>query len=447
MKPNILHISWHDTGRHFGCYGVESVHTPNIDDLARTGVRFENAFCCAVMCSPSRGACLTGRYPQSNGLIHLCHGDWGHKLNPEEKHLSQLLRERGYYTAMHGFQHEVVHEDARERLGFQEFVNADPSPPTWLVPPCDVIADGAVEFLQRRGQQDGPFYLQMGFFETHRPYDFGGVEPDTEKGVTIPPHLVDNEASRTDYAALQGAIRKADAQVGRVLEALRQNGLEKNTLVIFAPDHGLAGPRAKATLYDPGLEIAFLMRWPFGGIEGGQISLRMISNVDLVPTIFDLCDWEKPLNLQGRSFANELGREDQYRGEPPRNHIFAMHHDGDLRCVRTRTHKLIRNFTKRRGLTVPVQLDAPAHSIVASNPPGKSGLPGVELYELSADPLEERNLADDPDFAEVRADLSDRLWRWMEYTDDPLLQGAYTNPRHHDHLAEYNDYVAANPVD
>jgi arylsulfatase A-like enzyme len=378
-------------------------------------------------------------------LIHLCHGDYGYQFNADEKHLSQLLQEKGYYTALHGFQHETTHEQKRERLGFEELVNADASPPTWQVPPCDVIADGACEFLQRRGRMDGPFYLQLGFFETHRPYDFGGAEPDTEHGVTVPPYLVENEASRTDHAALQGAIRKADAQVGRVLEALRANKLEENTLVIFTPDHGLANPRAKASLYDPGLEIAFLMRWPFGEVSGGQISLRMISNVDLVPTLYDLFEWEKPANLQGRSFANEFGREGRYSGEPARNHIYALHHEGDLRCVRTRTHKLIRNFSKRTGPALPVQIDGPAHPVVTQNRPGLAGVDPVELYDLAADPLEEDNLADEPDLAETRKDLEDRLWRWMEYTDDPLLQGAYTSPRHQRHLKAYQQFVSENP--
>ncbi len=441
MSPNIIHISMHDAGRHFGCYGVETVQSPHLDALAAGGVRFTRAFACAAVCSPSRGACMTGRYPQANGLIHLCHGDFGYRYHQGEKHLSHLLRERGYYTVLHGFQHEAHHDEARAALGFEELVNADPAPPIYPVPPADVIARGACEFLEKYAangnEMNRPFYMQLGFFESHRPYDFGGAEPDDSRGVTVPPYLRETEHVRQDHAGLQGAIRKADTAIGKVLDTLRGVGLEQETLVIFTPDHGLANPRAKATNYDPGIEIAMILRWPGGGLEAGKVTDRLVSNVDVLPTLWDLCGWEKPPNFQGVSFAGELGATPE--APAPRDAVYALHHDGDVRSVRTVRHKLIRNFSKRNGVKVPVQVERLGHPILQSKG-AQTHLPPVELYDVQADPLETENRADDPALAEVRRDLEDRLWAWMESVEDPILQGAYTTPRHKAALEEYQQF-------
>lgn len=437
--PNILHLSFHDAGRHLGCYGVKTVHTPHLDALAATGLLFENMFACAAVCSPSRGACLSGRYPSSNGLIHLCHGNFGYRYHAGEKHLSHLLKERGYATALHGFQHEVSHSEVHVRLAFDEVEHAAPAPPIYPVPPADIIAGGAAAYLKERARARQPFYLQVGFFESHRPYDFGGCEPDDSRGVTVPPYLLDNAAARADHAALQGALRKADAGVGLVLEALREAGLEEETLVIFTPDHGLANPRAKATLYDPGLEIACLMRWPGGGLEKGRRIGRLVSNVDLVPTIFDLCAWEKPANLQGRSFADACG---MYQGDALRREVYALHHDGDVRAVRTEHYKLIRNFSRRVGYQVPLDITSGAWPILQQSR-GEAGVGAVELYDLQVDPLEAHNLAAEPGVEHVREDLEDRLWRWMEACEDPILEGAYTTPRHREQLHAYREWKVA----
>ena len=108
QRPNILIITNHDSGRHFGCYGVETVHTPAIDALAADGMRFENYFATVPLCSPSRGAMLTGRYPQSTGLMGLTHAPWHWSLNKGEQHLSHILRDAGYHTALFGLQHEAA---------------------------------------------------------------------------------------------------------------------------------------------------------------------------------------------------------------------------------------------------------------------------------------------------------------------------------------------------
>jgi N-sulfoglucosamine sulfohydrolase len=432
--PNLLFINWHDTGRHFGCLGIDSVNSPRIDQLASEGVLFEQCFAAATLCSPSRGAMLTGRYPQSNGLMHLCHGNFDWHFNADVQHLAQLLGARGYYTCLHGFQHEAPHPDV-VRLGFHDLCNEKPVPPIYPVPPCDVIAEGAAAFLRGDAARRRPFYLQLGFFETHRPYEFGGIEPDDSKGVCVPPYAVDNEAARADFARLQGAIRKADHNVGIVLDALRQSGLEDNTIVVFTVDHGVAVPSAKTTMYDPGLGVILAMRWPAGGISGGRRSQRLVSNVDIVPTLFDLLGLAKPENFDGISFVGEF---DGHDGPAPRTHVFSMLHMGLQRAVRSERYKLIRYFEKRQEVKRPADLSLSGSAHEGQN--GMVNLDRIQLFDLAADLLELHNLADDPAHADVRAELDGQLWHWMEAVDDPLLKGPTPPPRWHQTIADYRSW-------
>ena len=434
QRPNLLIINWHDTGRHFRCLGIDTVRSPRVDRLAAEGVLFERCFAAATLCSPSRGAMLTGLYPQSNGLMHLCHGNFGWKMNDDTRHLAQLLGSRGYSTRLHGFQHETPHPDVA-RLGFHEMADVKPQPPHYPVPPCDVIAAGAAEYLQSEAASRQPFYLQMGFFETHRPYAFGGTEPDDSAGVHVPAYVVDNEAARADFAHLQGSIAKADHNVGVVLDALREAGLEENTLVVFTVDHGVAVPSAKATMYDPGLGVILAVRWPRGGICGGQRSSRLVSNVDIVPTLFDLMGLEKPEHFDGISFASEFDRRN---GPPERTHVFGMLHTGLQRAVRSDRWKLIRYFDRLREAKRPADLTPPSRHPAGAE--GTTPLNRVQLFDLESDPLETDNLADDPSCRAIQQELDGELWRWMESVNDPLLKGPTPPPRWHESIADYRQW-------
>src|SRR5438046_2218278 len=117
QRPNIVLITAHDLGRHLNCYGIPSVRSPNLDGLAKQGVRFSNVFCAAPQCSPSRAAIATGRYPHNNGVMGLCHGDFNWDLNGDEQTIGNLLRDAEYHTALLAIQHESSHP---ERLGFVE---------------------------------------------------------------------------------------------------------------------------------------------------------------------------------------------------------------------------------------------------------------------------------------------------------------------------------------
>ncbi len=416
-RPHVMQITCHDMGRHLACYGIRTVHTPNLDALAAGGARFRNAFCVSPGCSPSRAALATGRYPHSNGVMGLTHSSFAWDLNPDERHVASTLGEAGYDTHLFGLQHVTTDVG---RLGFGTVHGRGTSAQ---------VSGEVVAFLRDIAPQS-PLYIEINLFEPHRPYDHGGVQPDTSLGVEMPAYLPDRPESREEMAALQGAIRAADEGIGAILSTLEESGLAGNTLVVFTPDHGIAMPRAKTTLYDPGIEIAMILRWPDGGISGGRIFSELASNVDVLPTILEAVGVEGPDNLQGRSFLPLL-RGERYE---PRDTVFAektFHSYYDpMRAVRTDRYKYIRNFETAFLSEVPG--DIQLGRIFRSSTELYSGThhPDVELYDLRSDPLEQHNLAGAPECAEVERELERRLWGWMEETDDPLLRGPVPSPQY-----------------
>lgn len=421
-RPHVLTITCHDLGRWLGCYGVTSVNTPNLDLLAAGATRFERAFATSPGCSPSRSAIATGRYPHANGVLGLAHHPFGWGLASGERHIASLLRERGYATHLFGLQHVTV--GPVEALGFDQVSGRGTG--------HDVAA--RVSAFLADAPRDRPWYLEVNLEEPHRPFDQGGIDPDTTRGVNLPPYVPASDAARADVAALQGAIRAADRAVGAVLSALERAGLAGSTLVTFTTDHGVALPRAKGTLYDPGIETALLLRWP-GITAPGQTIADLTSNVDLLPALLEAVGAPLPAAIQGRSFLARL------RGEPyvARDAIFAektFHSYYDpMRAIRTDRYKLIRNFES--GFAVEVPGDVQGGDIFRADPARYSGSahPPLELYDLDADPDELVNLAGSPAVAELERELDARLWTWMADTADPLLEGPVASPAYRQALA------------
>ncbi|ACO48038.1 sulfatase [Deinococcus deserti] len=440
-RPNILLINCHDLGTFLGCYGIPTVHTPHIDGLASDGVKFDRMFCVAPQCSPSRAALFTGRYPHNNGVMGLTHAHFAWDLHAGEQHLAQILRAAGYHTALVGVHHELRHENMAQvatRCGFDEAVGEAANDDA----PGDVMTERALDVLRRQAGAERPFYLQLGYYEPHRltpkvreERDYLGfigdyIEPDDSLGLTIPAYLSDTPGARAETAELQGAVRYLDACVGRVLQALRDLHLEQDTLVIFTTDHGLAFPRAKGSLYDPGLEIAFLVRYPARGWAGGRVQQDLLSNVDVVPTLLELLDLPVSPDVQGQSFLNVLDGA----GPSGRTEVFSeiTFHDyyDPRRAIRTEQYKLIVNFcaapafmNTSQSWRPRIDTENPVYPMLAYHPP-------TELYDLHNDPLEYRNLADEPSYRRVHQALLARLHAWMHNTQDPLLQGAVTSPLH-----------------
>ncbi len=419
-RPNIISITCHDLGRHVGCYGVSTVQTPNLDRMATAGVRFTNSFCPSPGCSPSRASLYTGRYPHNNGVLGLTHDYFAWDLSAGEKHLVHYLNEAGYRSILVGGQHESRHPG---RLGFTDGVEDK-----WL--PCEQVADHAINWLNENKSARNPLYMQVGFFEPHRRFDFGGVGPDSEKGVTVPPFLVDDVSAQEEFAEYQGAIKKVDQQIGRLLDWIEGSSLRENTLILFTTDHGMPFPRAKCTLYDPGIEVAHIIKWSGKPWSDGRTVSQLISNIDQVPTILDLLECPIPENIQGKSWMPLL----EERSYKARDAIFAekTYHDycDPIRCIRTERYKLIVNFSAAPSFSNPSQEYRARSITVVPEDPAYDYHGPVELYDLEQDPGEQVNLAEDLAQVRVRDELLKKLHQWMQETKDPLLEKIPLPPMH-----------------
>jgi arylsulfatase A-like enzyme len=404
---DVVVITTHDIGRHLHCYGVKSVVSPNLDALASSGVRLALAFATAPQCSPSRASLATGRYPHNNGVMGLAHQGFDWELTPDAPHAAAIFAGLGFDTHLFGEQHVTQHS---ERLGFDQMHPTE-----------------AVEQVLASEPRVRRLYLEINFEETHRPYPPPGPTP---RDLVIPGYLPAGREAAEEMTALEGVITRMDGAAGQVLAALDKAGRADGALVVFTTDHGLAMPRAKCTLYDPGLEVALIVRWPGGGIGGGVVGSELVSNIDVLPTLLEGAGATIPPGSQGRSFLPLL-RGDAYE---PREAIFAekTYHSyyDPMRCVRTQRHKYIRNF--ETGFAVEVPADIQQGPIFRANPSRYStDRPNVvELYDLETDPLEEHNLAGSPSLKAVEEELSAELWRWMRETDDPLLNGPVASPRY-----------------
>ena len=413
-QPNIMIVHCHDLGQYLHCYGVPTVQTPNIDHLAGEGVRFTRMYATASMCSPSRGSLLTGQYPARNGLIGLCGKDYRWELTDPTRHLSHVLRRSGYHTALFGYQHET-HDP--KTLGFDDLTCADfPNPRSWgNSMPADQRASDVAAFLKSETARKRPFYLQFGTMEAHTPYDWKACPPDSEKGTWIPPYcLVDTSDPEADklkrhIAGLQGSLHRLDCAVGIVLDALRDSGLEDNTIVLFSSDHGPELPRAKWTTYDAATRIGFLMRWPAAGLSGGRDCDVLLSNIDFVPTLADWLNLDLNHDLDGRSFAQAL-QADNPPADAVRDTVYGDFIYNLTYGMRTLTHSLSMNFrgwySGRDAGTVPF----------------------LEVFDLTRDPYEQVSIADHPERADTCARLERQFWQHLKDTNDPVLKGDYGTP-------------------
>jgi len=410
-RPNIVYLHSHDTGRYVQPYGHQ-IQTPNIQRLADQGLLFRQAFCAAPSCSGSRACLLTGQWAHVNGMTGLAHRGWS--LTDYGRHLLHPLREAGYWSALIGEQHLSKEPDV---LGYDHVVEIGTTK-------VHSIAPVAQQLIRSRPPQ--PFFLSVGFFETHREF----FEPSSVRDALYgapPAHLPDTPEIRADMAAFKASARSLDQGVGAVLQALDEQQLADDTLIVLTTDHGLPFPGAKGSLSDRGLGVLLIMRGP-GGFHGGHVIDALVSQVDLYPTLCELAGAPLPGELHGVSLLPLVRRE----AIEVRDELFAeltYHAAYDpMRAIRTRRHKLIRHFGERLLPVLPNVDDSPSKDLLVAAGWAEQPRPRLELYDLLADPIEMRNLAYDEAFSETLDALSARLDAWMEETRDSLLDGPVPVP-------------------
>jgi N-sulfoglucosamine sulfohydrolase len=416
-RPNILYVHSHDTGRYVQPYGF-GIPTPRIQGLAEQGILFRQAFCAASTCSAARACLLTGQYAHTNGMLGLAHRGWS--LHDYTHHVVHTLRDVGYHSTLIGEQHISKRPDV---IGYDRVVKI----PTTRV---DDVAPVTIDIL--RNAPSEPFFLSVGFFETHREF-FPAVAGD-EHYVRPPANLPDTAETRADMAAFTASARSLDRGVGAVLDALDDTGLARNTLVICTTDHGVAFPGAKATMSDRGIGVMLILRGP-GGFAGGKASDALVSHIDLFPTICDVLEIGRPGWLQGHSLLPIVtGSAAEVRDAVYAEGTYHAAYEPQ-RAIRTQRWKLVRRFGDRRLPVLPNIDDSPSKELWLRHGYAEREIAPLQLYDLVFDPNEACNVVDRPEHAAVAADLGERLERWMRDTGDPLLDGPVAPPPG----AEWND--------
>jgi N-sulfoglucosamine sulfohydrolase len=410
-QPNILYIHSHDTGRLVQPYGVQ-VPTPNIQLLADQGVLFREAFCVAPTCSGSRASLLTGQYCHQNGMMGLAHRGW--ELNDVSKHWVHTLRRAGYHSTQVGEQH-ITKEPGE--IGFDRVIEVGTTHAGEVAP----VAIGAL-----RDAPAEPWFMSLGFFETHR----GFFAPTSVRDslYSLPPtNLPDHPATRRDMAAYKQSARALDQGVGAVLNGLHELGLAEKTLVICTTDHGIAFPGAKATLFDRGIGVLLIVRGP-AGFTGGKVFDAMVTHLDVYPTLCELAGVETPDWVEGRSLMPLV----EGRAEHIHDAIFAetTYHAAyqPHRAIRTDRWKYIRRFDDYPHPVLANCDDGPSKDLLIENGWGDQVVPAEQLYDLCFDPNEVASLDSDPGSQAVLAEFRGRLEEWMRATDDPLLDGPVPPP-------------------
>ncbi|MBX6312297.1 MAG: sulfatase, partial [Isosphaeraceae bacterium] len=406
---------------------------PHIDALAREGMRFTHVFAASPTCSPSRAALYTGLYPARNGTMGN-HTD----SRPGLKALPAYLRALGYRVVI------ANKIDARPKEVFDFEVLRATLPPNpkrprrYRAEGLDTAAVDRFLAAHRRDHADQPLCLILGDSGPHVIW-----EPNTTydpAALPIPPYMVDTPKTRAGLANYYQDITTVDQRVGEVLDSLRRHGYEDNTLFLYTSDQGPEWPHCKWTVYDTGLRVPFLARWP-GRIRPGSVCTALISLVDLTPTFIDLAGGRPPEDLDGRSFRKVLlGQSDTFR-----DRIYASHTgDGEMnrfpqRCVRDERYKYVLNLHPEVTWTTHFTLVPgipDSHKEIwdswvekAKTDPQAARLvhviehhPAEELYDTQADPYELDNRAGDPTLRPVLERLRADLRRWMAAQEDPAAE-------------------------
>ncbi len=411
QRPNIIWIIAEDMSPDLGCYGDPLVQSPALDRMASEGIRYTSAFTPAPVCSSSRSALITGMYQTTIGAHHhRSHHRDGYRLPEGVEAVTNHFRRAGYFTANVTTPAPGLKGTGKNDFNFQ----------------LDNPYDGT-DWSQRAPGQ--PFFAQINFSEVHRPYRKALENPVDPDRVVLPPYYPNEPIIRNDWALYLDTIGSLDKKVDAVLKRLDGEGLRQTTVVFFFSDHGAGQMRGKHSLYDGGISIPLIVRWPHQ-IKPGTVSDQLISIIDITATSLVLAGIELPLKMQGRPF---LGANVE-----PREFIFAARDRIDeaearIRAVRTRRFKYIRDFFPDRpyptqwlsykdeswpvlglmrqlyeeGKLTPEQ----AQFMAPQWPP-------EGFYDLEQDPYELENLVDSSEHRQILEDLRAQLDTWIEETGD-----------------------------
>lgn len=407
---NLLFVHAHDVGRYISPYG-HALRTPHLQRFAGEAVTFRDAHCAAPTCSPSRAAMWTGKTAHETGMLGLVHR--GFDLSDRREHFMRVLSREGYRTALSGLQHEYD-PDSPDAI-YDELLATEPRP---LEDRDYYAADCAARFMEKPPTE--PWALSVGFFYPHR--DFLKAEPGEGDFLKVPDPLPDTPVVRQDFADYAVTVEEMDRCFGRVMAGLEASGQKDRTVVVFTTDHGIAFPEMKCQLTAHGTGVSLLVRDPRNK-RGTRIVDELVSHLDLPATLADILGVEGVEAGHGRSLRGLMTGS----GEPVRDDLFAevnFHAAAEpARSVRTKRFNYIVRFEHDLRQPWANVDDGASKSFWMEDVRGTGRMEKVRLYDLLKDPQERHNLAADPEYSEIRDEMSARLHRWMEATKDPLLEG------------------------
>jgi len=390
-RPNILWIVSEDNGPFLGCYGDKFANTPNLDGLAAEGIRYDNAFANAPVCAPARCTIISGVYAPSMGTQHMRSRN---RVPQQITLFPYFLRKAGYFCSNRSktdYNRTPVPKDGWDQISNGHYKNRKPGQPFFAV-----FNIGTSHESSLHNKSVKPEYLKAKF--------------------TLPPHHPDTPEIRSNWVEYYHIITRMDEQVGRILDEVERNGLAEDTIVFYYSDHGGILPRSKRYLFDTGVRVPMIVRFPkkyqhLAPGRPGTVTDRLVSFVDLAPTVLSLAGVKIPDYMQGEAF---LGQEQS----DPREHVFLFRGRMDerydmMRAVRDKQYKYIRNYMPHRiyGQHLNYLWRMPAtRSWENAYRQGKCNdaqrafwetKPTEELYDIKADPWEVNNLAGSPEHREI----------------------------------------------
>ncbi len=407
-RPNILWIIADDYSPDAGCYGDTLVQTPNLNRLASEGRMYTNAYATSPVCSSSRSAIYTGLYQTSTGTHQ--HRTFNKQSLPEGVlAITEYFKEAGYYTTNANFG-PLPYPPGKTDFNFESETE---------------VFDGADWSERAEGQ---PFFASIQIAEPHRPFTQDVSDPVDPALVELPPYYPDHPIVRKDWANYLEAVQMMDQKLGQILRRLEEDGLAENTIVFFFADQGRPQLRAKQWLYDSGLRVPLIVRWP-GNIEPNSFSRELVSLIDLAPASLSAAKIPVPELMHGRDFLNSSLK--------PRDYIYAARDRTDavvdrIRAVRDDRYKYIRNYMPERpynqfghyktffypALTVLNVMHARGDLSSVEALFMAESKPVEELYDTAVDPYEVNNLAADPNYRVQLAELRQALDAWKLETKD-----------------------------
>ncbi len=437
---NVLLITADDLNYNsVGVYGCSVPDiTPNLDKLAKGGMRFTNAFVNIAVCQPSRQSILTGRYPHTNGALGF------EPIDASVATLQEQLSQVGYLNGILG---KEIHLKPTEKFKWDYYIReADLASGLGIGRDPDLYYQYAMEFFNKSKKEDQPFFLMANSHDPHRP--FAGSEQEKRQWgddlpvatrtvrpeeVTVPEFLPDLPEIRREIAEYYTSVYRLDQTVGTLMQALDDSGLAENTLVMFISDNGMALPFGKSNCYLNSNKTPWIVQWPGKIPEGRVDSTHFISGIDFMPTILHALHLPPVPDMDGSSFLPLL----EGKAQANRTRVFTEFHkifagvDYSMRCVQEGNYGYIVNFWSdgkhkirgdaASGRTYPAMVEAAAENeAVARRLEMYEYRVPEELYDFARDPDGLTNLIDDPAYREIVDGLKQRLFREMRRTDDHL---------------------------